>query len=55
MKNMKVSDYLSVLKGIVFELETIRVNINDEDKVLRLVWYISTSYEHNKYVLICGT
>lgn len=49
---MKVSDNLSVLNGIVYELETIGVKIHDEDKALRLIWSIPSSYEHIKPILI---
>lgn len=50
----KVSDHLSVLNGIVYELETIGVKIDDEDKSLRLIWSLPSSYEHIKPVLIYG-
>ena len=33
----KISDHLSVLNGIVSELEAIGVKIKDEDKALRLL------------------
>ena len=49
-----ISDHLSVLNGIVFELETIEVKINDEDLALRLIWSLPTSYEHMKPILIHG-
>lgn len=51
-EHMKVSDNLSVLNGIVYELETIGVKIHDEDKALRLIWSIPSSYEHIKPILI---
>lgn len=47
--------HLSVLNDIFSELEIIRVKIDDdEDKALRLIWYIPSSYEHLKHVLIYG-
>lgn len=33
----KISDHLSVLDGIIFELEAIGVKIDDEDKALRII------------------
>ncbi|CAK8542094.1 unnamed protein product [Lathyrus sativus] len=53
-EHTKISDYLSVLNGIVYELETIGVKIDDEDKALRLIWSLLSSYEHIKTVLIYG-
>ncbi|XP_050898059.1 ubiquitin carboxyl-terminal hydrolase 9 [Lathyrus oleraceus] len=54
LANIHVSDHLSVLYGIVSELETIGVKIDDEDKDLRLMLSLSSSYEHIKPVLIYG-
>lgn len=51
-EHTEVSDHLSVLNGIVYELETIGVKIDDEDKTSRLIWCLSSSYEHIKLVLI---
>ncbi|CAK8533687.1 unnamed protein product [Lathyrus sativus] len=53
-EHTKVSDHLSVLNGIVSELETIRVKTDDEDRVLRFIWPLPSSYEHIKHVLIYG-
>ncbi|CAL5195707.1 unnamed protein product [Lathyrus oleraceus] len=53
-EQLKVYDHLSVFNGIVSKLETIGIKIIDEDKSLRLIWSISSSYEHIKYVLIYG-
>ncbi|CAK8569629.1 unnamed protein product [Lathyrus sativus] len=53
-EHMKVFDHLSVLNGIVSELETIGVKIYDEDKTLRLIWSLPSSYEHIKPILIYG-
>ncbi|CAK8566205.1 unnamed protein product [Lathyrus sativus] len=53
-EHTKVSDHLSLLNGIVSELETIGVNIDDEYKALRLIWSLPSSYEHIKPVLIYG-
>lgn len=45
-------DHLSVFNGIYFELETIGVKIDDQDKYLRLIWYLPSSYDHIKPILI---
>ncbi|KAH9671379.1 hypothetical protein KPL70_017352 [Citrus sinensis] len=44
----------SVLNGIVLELEVIGVKIEDEDKALRLLWSLPTSYKHLLPTLIYG-
>jgi hypothetical protein len=49
-----ISDHLSVLNGIVSELETLGVKMDDEDKALRLILSLSSSYEHMKPILIHG-
>ena len=49
-----ISDHLSVLNGIISELETLGVKMDDEDKVLRLILSLPSSYEHMKPVLIHG-
>lgn len=51
---MKIFYHLSVLNGIISDLETTRVNIDDEDKTLRLIWSLTSSYENIKHVLIYG-
>ncbi|CAK8536318.1 unnamed protein product [Lathyrus sativus] len=53
-EHTKVSDHLSVLNSIVYELEIIGVKIDDEDKDLRLIWSLPYSYQHIKSVLIYG-
>ncbi|KAL5736180.1 hypothetical protein ACOSQ2_030968 [Xanthoceras sorbifolium] len=50
----KISDHLSVLNGIVSELESIGVEIEDEDKALRLILSLPSSYEHMKPILVYG-
>ena len=50
----KISDHLSALNGIVSELESIGVKIDDEDKALRLIWSLPPSYEHMQTVLMYG-
>ena len=50
----KISDHLSALNGIVSELQSIGVKIDDEDKTLRLIWSLPPSYEHMQTVLIYG-
>lgn len=37
----KVSEHLSVFNSVVYELETIGVKIDGEDKDLRLIWSFS--------------
>ncbi|KAL4589760.1 hypothetical protein LXL04_002670, partial [Taraxacum kok-saghyz] len=41
----KISDHLSVLNNIVSELEAIGVKVEDEDKALRLILSLSSSYD----------
>jgi len=50
----KISDHLSTLNNIVYELESIEVKIDDEDKVLRLILSLPPSYVHLKPVLMYG-
>ena len=50
----KISDHLNVLNNIVSELEAIRVKVEDEDKTLRLVLSLPSSYEHMKHILMYG-
>lgn len=48
----KVSDHLSGINCIVSELEAIRVKIKDENKALRLICSLTSSYECIILVLI---
>ncbi|KAL9451391.1 hypothetical protein AB3S75_013036 [Citrus x aurantiifolia] len=50
----KIFDHLSILNGIVSELEAIGVKIEDEDKALRLLWSLPTLYKHMLPNLIYG-
>ena len=50
----KISDHLSTLNNIVSELESIKVEIDDEDKALRLILSLPPSYVHLKHVLMYG-
>jgi hypothetical protein len=50
----KISDHLSVLNNIISELEAIGVKVEDEDKALRLVLSLPSSYEHMKPILMYG-
>ncbi|KAJ0624083.1 putative RNA-directed DNA polymerase [Helianthus annuus] len=50
----KISDHLSVLNNIVSELEAIGVKVEDEDKTLRLILSLTSSYEHMKPILMYG-
>ena len=52
--NMKLSYHLSALNGIVSISEAIGVKIDDEDKVLRLIWSLPSSYRHIKSILMYG-
>ncbi|KAL9429062.1 hypothetical protein AB3S75_030966 [Citrus x aurantiifolia] len=45
VEGTKISGHLSVLNGIVLELEAIGVKFEDEDKALRLLWSLPTSYK----------
>ena len=49
-----ISDHLSVLNGIVSELESLKVKIDDEDKALRLIWSLPSSYKHMQPILMYG-
>ena len=49
-----ISNHLSVFNGIVSELETLRVKMDDEDTALRLILSLPSSYEHMKPILIHG-
>ena len=51
----KISDHLGVLNGIVSELESIGVKIDEEDKGLRLIWSLPPSYAHMKPILMHGS
>ena len=53
-EGMTISNHLSVLNRIVSELETLGVKMDDEDKALRLILSLSSSYEHIKPILIHG-
>ena len=50
----KISDHLKVLNSIMTELEAIKVKIEDEDKTLRLLWSLPTSYKHLSLTLMYG-
>lgn len=50
--NMKVFGYQSIHNDIFYELGTIRIKIDDEDKTLRLIWSLSSSNEDIKPILI---
>ena len=45
-EDTKISDHLSALNGIVSELKSIGVEIDDEDKALRIIWSLPPFYEH---------
>lgn len=45
---------MSVLNGIISELEVIEVKIEDEYKALRLILSLPTFYEHMKPILMYG-
>ena len=50
----RISDHMSILNGIISDLEAIGVVISDEDKALCLIWSLPTSYEHMKPILMYG-
>ena len=50
----RISDHMITLNGIILDLEVIGVVISDKDKALRLFWYLPTSYEHMKPILMYG-
>ncbi|KAL9451112.1 hypothetical protein AB3S75_012792 [Citrus x aurantiifolia] len=54
IEGTKIYDHLSVLNGIVTELEAIGVKIEDKDKALRLLWSLPTSYKHLLHTLMYG-
>ena len=49
---MRISDHMSILNGIISDLEAIGVVISNEDKALCLIWSLPTSYEHMKPILM---
>ncbi|KAL8503549.1 hypothetical protein ACS0TY_022329 [Phlomoides rotata] len=53
-EGMKILDHLNIFNGIISELEEIRVKIEDEDKVLRLILSLLYSYEHMEPILLYG-
>jgi hypothetical protein len=54
IESATILDHLSILNGIVSKLETLRVKMDDEDKALRLILSLPSSYEHMKPILIDG-
>ena len=50
----KVSDDLSVLNDIISKLEAIEVRIDNENKALGFIWFLPSSYEHMKPILMYG-
>ena len=50
----RISDHISIMNDIISDLETIGVVIFDEDKALRLIWSLPTSYEHMKPISMYG-
>ena len=45
---------MSILNDIISDLEAIRAMISYEDKALRFIWSLPTSYEHMKPILMYG-
>ncbi|KAF6159177.1 hypothetical protein GIB67_032794 [Kingdonia uniflora] len=41
-----VGDHLGSLNGIILELESIRVKVEDEDKALQLIWSFPSTFKH---------
>ena len=50
----RISNHMSILNGIISNLEAIGVVISDEDKALLLTWSLPTSYENMKSILMHG-
>ena len=50
----RISDHISIMNDIISDLETIGVVIFDEDKALRFIWSLLTSYEHKKPISMYG-
>lgn len=48
----EISDHLSTLNNIVFELESINLKKDDDDKALRFILSPPPSYVHHKPVLM---
>ncbi|KAL2454374.1 CCHC-type domain-containing protein [Abeliophyllum distichum] len=49
-----ILDHSSVMNGIISELEAIGIKLDDEDKALRLIWSLPSSYEYIKPILMYG-
>ncbi|KAF6137021.1 hypothetical protein GIB67_030785 [Kingdonia uniflora] len=49
-----VGDHLGTLNGIVSELESIEVKVEDEDMALQLIWYPPSTFKHLKPTLMYG-
>ena len=50
----RISNHISIMNDIISDLETIGVVIFDDDKALRLIWSLLTSYEHIKPISMYG-
>ena len=50
----RISDHISIMNGIILDLETIGFVIFDEYKALRIIWSLPTSYEHMKPISMYG-
>ncbi|CAK8563124.1 unnamed protein product [Lathyrus sativus] len=53
-EHTKLQYHLNILNDIVYELKIIIVEIDEEDKALRLIWHFPYLYEHIKPALIYG-
>ncbi|KAF6170559.1 hypothetical protein GIB67_031967 [Kingdonia uniflora] len=49
-----VGDHLGSLNGIVLELVSITVKVEDEDKMLQLIWSLPSSFKHLQPTLMYG-
>ncbi|KAF6160621.1 hypothetical protein GIB67_019561 [Kingdonia uniflora] len=49
-----IGDHLGSLNGIVSELESIGVKVEDEDKALQLIWSIRSTFKHLQPTLMYG-
>ena len=53
-KGTRISNHMSIPNGIISNLDAIGVVITDEDKAMRLIRSLPTSYEHMKPILMHG-
>lgn len=47
-ESIKVFYHMAKLNGIIFELESTKVKIDDDNEMLKLIWSILDSYKYIK-------